>query len=99
MVTLNGSKMKKLSKLFINPEKLMKDEELVNLRRGYDGCYTCYITWWDWSTETDLACNCYTPTDCENQILRLHEGAILLPVNNVWMSHLKTNQMAHVVKY
>ena len=29
--------MKKLSKLLINPERLMKDEELVNLRGGYSG--------------------------------------------------------------
>lgn len=29
--------MKKLGKLSINPEKLMKSEELVNLRGGYGG--------------------------------------------------------------
>lgn len=42
--------MKKLSKLLINPEKLMKNEELMTLRGGYGGtcttvCYsgsTCY---------------------------------------------------------
>jgi hypothetical protein len=28
--------MKHLSKLVINPEKVMKNEELVNLRGGYD---------------------------------------------------------------
>ncbi len=31
--------MKKLGKLSINPEKLMKNEELINLRGGYSG--TC----------------------------------------------------------
>ena len=29
--------MKKLGKLSINPEKIIKNEELVNLRGGYDG--------------------------------------------------------------
>jgi len=29
--------MKKLEKLSINPEKLIKNDELVNLRGGYDG--------------------------------------------------------------
>lgn len=38
--------MKKLGKLSINPEKLMKDEELINLRGGEfygdpDACDTC----------------------------------------------------------
>ena len=35
--------MKKLNKLEINPERLMKDEELVVLRGGYGGCHCdCY---------------------------------------------------------
>ncbi len=35
--------MKKLRKLEINPERLMKDEELVVLRGGYGGCQCdCY---------------------------------------------------------
>jgi hypothetical protein len=29
--------MKKIGKLQINPEKLMKNEELLNLRGGYEG--------------------------------------------------------------
>ena len=33
--------MKKLNKLQINPEKLMKNEELLILRGGYDGPCTC----------------------------------------------------------
>jgi hypothetical protein len=32
-------KMKKLSKLSINPSKVMKNEELVNLKGGYGGGY------------------------------------------------------------
>jgi hypothetical protein len=40
--------MKKLNKLQINPEKIMKNEELVTLRGGYDGdgdgwCGTCTV--------------------------------------------------------
>jgi hypothetical protein len=31
--------MKKLSKLSINPSKVMKNEELVNLKGGYNGGY------------------------------------------------------------
>ena len=32
--------MKTLKKISINPEKVIKNEELVNLRGGYNGC-TC----------------------------------------------------------
>ena len=36
--------MKKLRKLEINPARLIKDEELVVLRGGYDGaCCLCYL--------------------------------------------------------
>ncbi len=33
--------MKKLTKLNINPEKVMNNEELMHLRGGYDAYYTC----------------------------------------------------------
>jgi hypothetical protein len=34
--------MKKLNKLQINPERLLKSEDLLVLRGGYDGtCYEC----------------------------------------------------------
>ena len=33
--------MKKLNKLQINPEKVMKNEELVTLRGGYGGNVNC----------------------------------------------------------
>ena len=39
--------MKKLGKLSINPEKVMKNEELVSLRGGYGGnelCCTAFYT-------------------------------------------------------
>ncbi len=37
--------MKKLGKILINPEKVIKNEELLNLRGGYDieGC-PCYVS-------------------------------------------------------
>jgi len=34
--------MKKLNKLCINSEKLMKNEELVIIRGGYVNCCQCY---------------------------------------------------------
>jgi hypothetical protein len=45
--------MKKLGKLTISPEKIMKNEELINLQGGYDGggtppcdsqLWLCYCT-------------------------------------------------------
>ncbi len=42
--------MKKLNKLSINPEKVIKNDELTNLRGGYDtGCF--WGTYWE--------CYCY----------------------------------------
>ena len=35
--------MKKLGKLQINPEKVMKNEKLIALRGGYGECWYCYI--------------------------------------------------------
>lgn len=37
--------MKKLNKLQINSERLMKNEELITLRGGY-GSYSCYKEGW-----------------------------------------------------
>ena len=34
--------MKKLNKLHINTEKLIKNEELITLKGGYGTCYGCY---------------------------------------------------------
>ena len=36
--------MKKLGKLSINPEKVMKNEELINLKGGYDDGYESWYT-------------------------------------------------------
>ena len=52
--------MKKYNKLQINSEKLMKDEELMTLRGGYDNCCICwnlgvYVGPANWS-ECDAAC-------------------------------------------
>jgi hypothetical protein len=33
--------MKKLGKLLIKPERLIKDEELMTLKGGYGTCYYC----------------------------------------------------------
>ena len=54
-INVNFNKMKKLGKLSINPEKVIKNEELVTLRGGYVGdcdpdaglmCYGSCTTWW-----------------------------------------------------
>jgi hypothetical protein len=37
IINLNFNKMKKLGKLQINSEKIMKNEELITLRGGYAG--------------------------------------------------------------
>ncbi|HCI54327.1 MAG TPA: hypothetical protein PK910_02205 [Bacteroidales bacterium] len=34
--------MKKISKLHINQDKIMKNEELLVLQGGYGTCYGCY---------------------------------------------------------
>lgn len=44
--------MKKLGKISINPEKVIKNDELVNLRGGYEGLATVYC----WSGDTYLGC-------------------------------------------
>jgi hypothetical protein len=36
--------MKKLNKLQINSERIMKNEELITLRGGYDGNENCGLT-------------------------------------------------------
>ena len=39
LITLKTNSMKKIGKLSINPEKVIKNEELVNLKGGYgNGC-------------------------------------------------------------
>ena len=55
--------MKKLQKLIINPEKVIKNEELVNLKGGYSYC-NCYITWRD-GTQTTTSGYCGTSSSCK----------------------------------
>jgi len=40
--------MKKLGKLSISPEKIMKNEDLINMKGGYDG-YDCGPGYWTWT--------------------------------------------------
>ena len=47
--------MKKLDKLQINSEKLMKNEELLILRGGYDGGANCGLT-----CSSDTTCGSYS---------------------------------------
>ena len=54
--------MKKIGKLAINAEKVIKNEALVNLRGGYSYCI-CYITWND-GTQTTTSGLCGTSSDC-----------------------------------
>jgi len=53
--------MKKLKRLKINPERLMKDEELMTLRGGYDGpCCECK----DWHQNVIGHLYGSTPSQC-----------------------------------
>lgn len=54
--------MKKLSKLKINPEKLMKNEELLTLRGGYGGTYSCYKE--GYTSACYKLLGTYNTTDC-----------------------------------
>jgi hypothetical protein len=53
--------MKKLGKITINPEKVIKNEELLNLKGGYEGLATVYC----FDGEEYLGCvqTPYCPTD------------------------------------
>lgn len=49
--------MKNLSKLTINAEKVIKSEELINLRGGYDtGGYTGCLYYYSDTSGTELIC-------------------------------------------
>ena len=55
--------MKKLSKLQINHEKVMKNEELILLRGGYGGvCCTCHA--WDGTIIGNIGCS--SPSMCNS---------------------------------
>jgi len=64
LITLKTNSMKKIGKLSINPEKVIKNEELVNLRGGsYTNC-NCEILW-NVEDITTLSGACGTSTNCE----------------------------------
>jgi len=64
--------MKKLGKLSINPEKVIKNEELENLRGGYLGCFKCC---WNGTTNCSDCYHSYSTADCT-------EGAELVECDN-----------------
>jgi hypothetical protein len=67
--------MKKLGKLNINPEKVIKNEELISLKGGYDGGVTIFCkrdeqhggnceVYWLWCGDeamTNYLCEWYCP--------------------------------------
>lgn len=57
VINFKSIKMKKIGKLSINPEKVIKNEDLVNLRGGYSD--TCYYFYSDYN----YTLICCTPTD------------------------------------
>jgi len=53
--------MKKLNKLEINSEKIMKNEELIALRGGYD-CWDCEVYYdGQYISQADCCCGDCTP--------------------------------------
>jgi len=69
--------MKKLKKLLINPEKVIKNEELVNLKGGEydDDCIRCTVYWDYGTTSTGWACGCDTTDEFEEQLLDMYPAA------------------------
>jgi hypothetical protein len=62
--------MKKLNKLIINPEKVIKNEELVNLRGGYMGWFKCC-----WNEGSSHCSECvYT-----SSMVSCSQGAVMTP--------------------
>ena len=57
--------MKKLGKISINPEKLIKNDELVNLKGGYGfNCYCNGIYIGEGDSAIDCATMCAACTEC-----------------------------------
>jgi len=73
--------MKKLGKITINPEKVIKNEELINLRGGTyggSGCCSCTILFYSGEELTQPACNNYSDCDdAEDDLWAIHGGAAL----------------------
>jgi hypothetical protein len=63
--------MKKLSKVQINPEKLIENKDLIALRGGY-GCdypcwdYCCYCYWYPGQVAFLVDPGLATPQNCDN---------------------------------
>ncbi len=69
--------MKKIGKLSINPEKVIKNEELVNLKGGYGGGYCrCIIEWGDWTQEIKNGCAMQDCDECESILWETYSGAV-----------------------
>jgi len=57
--------MKKINKLEISPEKIMRNEELINLQGGYAGDPSCScILWWNSGETTETGGLCGTSSTC-----------------------------------
>jgi hypothetical protein len=62
--------MKKLNKLSINPDKVIKNEELVNLKGGGDCVGHYYICDSNWEQfQEDYYANCGSGSDVEVSII------------------------------
>jgi len=57
--------MKLLKKISIDPKKIIKKDELVNYKGGYDGCWHCYIDYLSGYQEDGWCCGPATPEGCE----------------------------------
>ncbi|MGF1586469.1 MAG: hypothetical protein ACFCUM_14180 [Bacteroidales bacterium] len=72
--------MKKLGKLEISPEKIMKNEELINLQGG-DGGYpscSCFL-WWNTGEVTETGGLCGTSancTDCAVDVVNFYDEVV-----------------------
>jgi hypothetical protein len=70
ILTLILIEMKKLNKLQINPEKVMKNEELLILRGGY-GETNCYCICAAYMPDAQICGHtwAYAPSDCNTQCI------------------------------
>jgi hypothetical protein len=70
--------MKKLNKLQINPERIMKSDELITLRGGY-GMVKCYSDWF-------VECGSGYVGDCSmaDEACRILCGSYLYPICINW---------------
>ena len=71
--------MKTIQKFKINPQKIIDNEELVNLRGGYDsGCCWCNIVFYSGESLSLEACDNYSDCrDAEQDLWAIHGGAAI----------------------